>query len=357
MKKILTVLLSLILLFSCGAPKVQKDFEEMLNAFQSGDVEKIKKLSPGLAVQFNDEISKMYLNGYKKLSYKIKKTKVNGDTAVINLDMKAPDLSSYFPEYMNKLSGMGSQNLEATPEQLMEQSEKFMSDFFTEKLNSGDLKYTEKNIDVHFKKNGKEWEIDYNSNQNKDFIDMLSLGFSKLSGSSMSGADVSSKELEDLINNSKNNSNNSNNNININDANNSNNSKDIKKGSSSELLKTDKVEFIVVSKEVAKEAGNTKPDSEGNSFLVLTVKVKNISNSMVTFESGDFYILLNNNKYSPTSLFIADEMDFKNINPGTEVTGKIFYDVPDNVAKSSNLVLKNSGSIFTNIGEIEVNLK
>lgn len=38
-----------------------------------------------LEVQFNDEISKMYLEGYKKLSYKIKNTKVTGDTAVINL--------------------------------------------------------------------------------------------------------------------------------------------------------------------------------------------------------------------------------------------------------------------------------
>ena len=122
-------------------------------------------------------------------------------------------------------------------------------------------------------------------------------------------------------------------------------------------MKTDKVEFKVVSKEVAKVAENIKPDSEGNSFLVLTVKVKNISNSMVIFESGDFYILLDNNKYSPTSLFVKDEMDFKNINPGTEVTGKIFYDMPDNVANSSNLVLKNSDSIFTNIGEIEINLK
>ena len=63
MKRILTVLLSVVLLFGCGAPKVQKDFEKMLSALQSGDIEKIKKLTPGLEVQFNDEISKMYLNG------------------------------------------------------------------------------------------------------------------------------------------------------------------------------------------------------------------------------------------------------------------------------------------------------
>ena len=346
MKRILTVLLSVILLFSCGAPKVQKDFEKMLSALKSGDIEKIKKLTPGLEVQFNDEISKMYLNGYKKLSYKIKNTKVTGDTAVINLDMKAPDLSSYFPEYMKKLSEMGSKNLETDPEKLMEQSEKIMSDFFTEKLNSADLKYTEKNIDVYFKKNGKEWEVDYNNSKNKDYIDIITLGFLKLSESAMGTGEIfggagDSINLEDLTATTTNN----------------NNSKDVKKADITEALKTEKVEFTVVSKEVAKEAGNTKPDSESNSFLVLTVKVKNISNSMVTFESGDFYILLDNNRYSPTSLFMKDEMDFKNINPGTEVTGKIFYDIPDNVANSSNLVLKNSDSVFTNIGEIEVTLK
>ena len=346
MKRILTVLLSVVLLFGCGAPKVQKDFEKMLSALQSGDIEKIKKLTPGLEVQFNDEISKMYLNGYKKLSYKIKNTKVTGDTAVINLDMKAPDLSSYFPEYMKKLSEMGSKNLEIDPEKLMEHSEKIMSDFFTEKLNSADLKYTEKNIDVYFKKNGKEWEVDYNNSKNKDYIDIITLGFLKLSESAMGTVEIfegagDSVNLKDLTTTTTNN----------------NNSKDVKKADITEALKTDKVEFTVVSKEVAKEAENIKPDSESNSFLVLTVKVKNISNSMVIFESGDFYILLDNNKYSTTSLFIKDEMDFKNINPGTEVTGKIFYDIPDNVANSSNLVLKNSDSVFTNIGEIEVTLK
>ena len=346
MKRILTVLLSVILLFSCGAPKVQKDFEKMLSALKSGDIEKIKKLTPGLEVQFNDEISKMYLEGYKKLSYKIKNTKVTGDTAVINLDMKAPDLSSYFPEYMKKLSEIGGKNLESDPEKIMNQSEKIMSDFFTEKLNSADLKYTEKNIDVHFKKNGKEWEIDYNNSKNKDYIDMITLGFLKLGESAMGSDEIfkgagDSVNLENLTTTTNNNS----------------NSKDVKKSNITEALKTDKVEFKVVSKEVAKVAENIKPDSEGNSFLVLTVKVKNISNSMVTFESGDFYILLDNNRYSPTSLFMKDEIDFKNINPGTEVTGKIFYDIPDNVANSSNLVLKNSDSVFTNIGEIEVTLK
>ena len=288
----------------------------------------------------------MYLEGYKKLSYKIKNTKVTGDTAVINLDMKAPDLSSYFPEYMKKLSEIGGKNLESDPEKIMNQSEKIMSDFFTEKLNSADLKYTEKNIDVHFKKNGKEWEIDYNNSKNKDYIDMITLGFLKLGESAMGSDEIfkgagDSVNLENLTTTTNNNS----------------NSKDVKKSNITEALKTDKVEFKVVSKEVAKVAENIKPDSEGNSFLVLTVKVKNISNSMVIFESGDFYILLDNNKYSPTSLFVKDEMDFKNINPGTEVTGKIFYDMPDNVANSSNLVLKNSDSIFTNIGEIEINLK
>ncbi len=348
MKRILTVLLSVILLFSCGAPKVQKDFEKMLSALQSGDIEKIKKLTPGLELQFNDEISKMYLNGYKKLSYKIKNTKVTGDTAVINLDMKAPDLSSYFPEYMKKLSEIGGKNLETDPEKIMNQSEKIMSDFFTEKLNSADLKYTEKNIDVYFKKNGKEWEIDYNNSKNKDYIDMITLGFLKLGESAIGSDEIfkgagNSVNLENLTD--------------ITNDNNNTNSKDVKKANTTEVLKTDKVEFTVVSKEVTKNAENIKPDSEGNSFLVLTVKVKNMSNSMVTFESGDFYILMDNNKYSPTSLFVKDEMDFKNINPGTEVTGKIFYDIPDNVANSPNLVLKNSGSIFTNIGEIEVNLK
>ena len=50
-------------------------------------------------------------------------------------------------------------------------------------------------------------------------------------------------------------------------------------------------------------------------------------------------------------------MNFEDINPGTEITKKIFYDVPDDVANSTGLVLKTVNNIFSETGEAEVSLK
>ena len=52
-----------------------------------------------------------------------------------------------------------------------------------------------------------------------------------------------------------------------------------KKASITELIKTEKVEFTVLSKEVSKKVSDSEyvyyePNSKENSFLILTVKIK-----------------------------------------------------------------------------------
>ena len=47
-------------------------------------------------------MSAAFANAYKKLTYKVTKTKVEGDTATMNVDLKIPELASYFPEYFQK---------------------------------------------------------------------------------------------------------------------------------------------------------------------------------------------------------------------------------------------------------------
>ena len=53
-------------------------------------------------------------------------------------------------------------------------------EFFEEKLNSKDLKYFEKNVEVVFKKEGNEWKFDEGNSKNKDFLDGLTLGFASI---------------------------------------------------------------------------------------------------------------------------------------------------------------------------------
>ena len=180
MKKILTVLLLAMLIVGCGTPKVQKDFETMLKALQGGNVEEIKKLNPNSEFSVDDEGTKLFLEGYKKMTYKIKNTKVDGDVAIINLDIKAPDLTYYFPEFMQKGMALAFASIGTNSEEMEKIGENFATDFFTEKLNSKDLKYLEKNIDVQFKKNGNDWKIDVENSKNKDFNDVITFGLSKL---------------------------------------------------------------------------------------------------------------------------------------------------------------------------------
>lgn len=174
------ILSLLFLVVSCGTPKVQKEFEIVLKALQSGDVEKIKKLNSNSEFMNSDEDSKIFLNGYKKMTYKIKSTKVKGDIATINLDLKAPDLTVYFSEYVQEIMGLAFANFGKSNQEIKGIQDKFTLDFFEKKLNSKDLKYNEENVDVVLKKNGKEWEVDTENEKNKPFFEIISFGFTKI---------------------------------------------------------------------------------------------------------------------------------------------------------------------------------
>lgn len=58
--------------------------------------------------------------------------------------------------------------------------EEFTVKFFLEKINSKDLKFSEKNIDVVLKKVDGKWKIDGQDEKNKEILEALTLGFNKL---------------------------------------------------------------------------------------------------------------------------------------------------------------------------------
>ena len=176
MKKILLVLSMLLLVCSCGTPQAQKDFESMFKALQSGDVKKINQINPDAKISEND-----FLDGYKKISYKINKTEVEGDKATINLDIKAPDLSYYFPEFFQQAMALDFvEYFGKSEEEEIKIFEDFAIKYFKDKLSSKDLKFTEKNINVIMKKDGKKWKVD--KDQSKDLSEILTFGFSKFIG-------------------------------------------------------------------------------------------------------------------------------------------------------------------------------
>ena len=105
MKKVLLILLTFIMfVINCGKLQAQENLEIMLNDLQSGDISKIKKLNLEYQIgKENEAMQKVFIEGYKKMTYKIKDIKVEGDKKTVNLDIKVPDLYEYFPEYMEEL--------------------------------------------------------------------------------------------------------------------------------------------------------------------------------------------------------------------------------------------------------------
>lgn len=183
MRKILTIImLTLLLTVSCGKPEAQKILEKDLNALQSGEITNITGISPN-SKEFsntNSEMSAAFANAYKKLTYKVTKTKVEGDTATMNVDLKIPELASYFPEYFQKAMELSFSASNGKEEDTKAKIKNLSKEFFEEKLNSKDLKYFEKNVEVVFKKEGNEWKFDEGNSKNKDFLDGLTLGFASI---------------------------------------------------------------------------------------------------------------------------------------------------------------------------------
>ena len=172
--KILILLSMLLFVVSCGTHPAQKDFEEKMKIIQSGDMSKFGK-SEGNVSTILENFSKVYGEGMKKITYKINKVQAKGNTAIINVSLKAPDLTSYVGELQNRLSERMSKSMPQTNAELQKQVIQIRKEFFDEKFDSKDLKYSEKTLDVKYIKNGKDWVI---SDENEEFFKIITFGLS-----------------------------------------------------------------------------------------------------------------------------------------------------------------------------------
>ena len=172
--KILILLSMLLFVVSCGTHPAQKDFEEKMKIIQSGDMSKFGK-SEGNVSTILENFSKVYGEGMKKITYKVNKVQAKGNTAIINVSLKAPDLTSYVGELQNRLSERMSKSMPQTNDELQKQVIQIGKEFFDEKFDSKDLKYSEKTLDVKYIKNGKDWVI---SDENEEFFKIITFGLS-----------------------------------------------------------------------------------------------------------------------------------------------------------------------------------
>ena len=307
MKKILLVLTMMLFVFSCGTPQAQKDLESVLKALQTGDAKKIKELNPNSEMSANDETVKIFLSGYKKMSYKIKKTKVEGDKAIVDLDIKAPDLSSYFPEFMQQGMALAFSNFGKSEEEMKRLGEEFATKYFEEKLKAKDLKFNEKNINVILRKNGKNWQVDGQDEKNKELFEIITFGFSKLA----ENANGTSEQKQPT--------------------------KYFKKGERGVVNLT--AQTVTDVKVV--EKGEYSQPKEGNEYVVVKLTKENISNNIVQGGGLDYYQIETKDKklIKPEADVVEfGEFNFDDIPVGNKIDQTIVFEVPKGQAGTFNII-------------------
>ena len=171
MKKILSILLFfLLMIVSCGGKHpAQTHFEDMMMSLQKGDLKSFvgddKETEKNL---------KFFVDGYKKITYKINKVTVNNNIPVLNVTIKYPVLKGIGEDIQKKVTQNSEKMIGKSEKEIDEESERIFSEVVSERLNSPDLKYNEETFDVIYTKKGNTWEL--NSEKNAKFQKVVTLG-------------------------------------------------------------------------------------------------------------------------------------------------------------------------------------
>ena len=167
MKKIFFIMLSVLLIMSCGGNGSKTAFENYMNAMKSGDPAKIDKLNEewdnGVEkIQGNENFTYL-LEMFKKTEYKVLEVKEEKDKSEIKVELKTPDLFNYAEEVFGGLKA--TENHDEMKKQINER--------FKYVLNKKSLKYNEKTVTVIMTKKDGKWILDQSNEQNKEFGSLM----------------------------------------------------------------------------------------------------------------------------------------------------------------------------------------
>lgn len=103
-----------------------------------------------------------------------------------------------------------------------------------------------------------------------------------------------------------------------------------------QVVKVGDVEYIVQAKSSATNVGGDFGKNAKGVYLILDVVVKNVGKEAITVDSNFFTLYRGEVEYSSDSsagIYANDQADFflSEVNPGTEISGKVVFDVPQEV--------------------------
>ena len=165
MKKIFSIIVGLILIFtitSCQNDKkiIENDLKNLIEFTRNGGY----KLSnhdkmAGITFEAIDE-------GYKKMSYKINKTKKeNKNKIIVNITIKYPDLSEAIEIFKKKILEERQRLLQSSnptvrsEEEMIKLTTQFLKESVNAKLNDTNLRYFEETFDIVYVKHNDNWEM------------------------------------------------------------------------------------------------------------------------------------------------------------------------------------------------------
>ena len=135
-----------LMLVACGKKDSEKAFDEKVKEIKE---QVTKSGEEGL------ESTKLVAKIFNKATYKVNKVEENGDSAQLDVTIKAVNLGRYMDELSAHLQNTAS--AESTEEEL----NKIAVEYFTELLkNEKDLEYSESNVQIQMTKIDGKWEIE-----------------------------------------------------------------------------------------------------------------------------------------------------------------------------------------------------
>ena len=173
MKKIFSIIVGLILIStitSCQNDKkiIENDLKNLIEFTRNGGYKSLNH-NKMAAITFEaiDE-------GYKKMSYKINKTKKeNKNKIIVNITIKYPDLSEAIEIFKKKILEERQRLLQSPNPTVRSEGEmiklttQFLKESVNEKLNDSNLRYFEETFDIVYVKHNDNWEMQESPQFNK----------------------------------------------------------------------------------------------------------------------------------------------------------------------------------------------
>lgn len=176
MKKILSILMIVVLLFTitgCSGSKPQDTVKFYLDSLKNGDAEEaveylkleedtIETPDEIISDEEDEDFNEAFKIAYSKLEYRILETEVNGDTAVVETEINAPDLGTIMTEVFKEVLPMALASAfdDSDDNYNDEEMDNLMNTMLLDKVNSDDMPMVKKKIKINLVKEGDKWLIE-----------------------------------------------------------------------------------------------------------------------------------------------------------------------------------------------------